>query len=221
MQTLTEQLLDAGLADRVFSDALLSRLLEGSSQRRYNLVNRAIKAGELIRLRRGLYMLPDKYRSKPCHPYALAHMLVPGSYVSMETALSFHGWIPESVHTCVSVVPGRKSMNFRHEKMGLFTFHPLAIQKGYFLELVERVELGGQALLMANPLRALMDLVCFRKVEWQGLSWIEQGMRIDDAALATVTAADIQSLKHVYKQRRVLNFLNEFAAELRLELAND
>ena len=58
-------------------------------------------------------------------------------------------------------------------------------------------------------------------VRWQGLSWIEQGMRIDHAALATVTAADIQSLKLVYKQRRVLNFLNEFAAELRLELAND
>lgn len=221
MQTLTEQLLDAGFADRVFSDSQLSRLLEGSSQRRYNLVNRAMKAGELIRLSRGLYMLPDKYRSKPYHPYALAQMLVPGSYVSMETALSFHGWIPESVHTCVSVVPGRKSVNFRHEKMGLFTFHPLAIQKGYFLELVERVELGEQALLMASPLRAVMDLVCFRKLEWQGLSWIEQGMRIDNAVLAAVTAADIQSLKNVYKQRRVLNFLNELAAELRLELTND
>lgn len=221
MQTLTEQLLDAGFSDRVFSDSQLKRLLEGSSQRRYNLVNRAMKAGELIRLSRGLYMLPDKYRRKPCHPYALAQMLVPGSYVSMETALSFHGWIPESVHTCVSVVPGRKSMNFSNEKMGQFTFHPLAIQKGYFLELVERVELGDQALLMASPIRALMDLVCYRKVDWQGLSWIEQGMRIDNAALAAVTAADIQSLKNVYKQRRVLNFLNRLAAELRLELAND
>lgn len=221
MQTLTEQLLDAGLADRVLSDSQLSRLLEGSSQRRYNLVNRAMKAGELIRLSRGLYMLADKYRSKPFHPYALAQMLVPGSYVSMETALSFHGWIPESVHTCVSVVPGRKSMNFMHEKMGSFTFHPLAIQKGHFLELVERVEVGGQALLMANPLRALMDLVCFRKLAWQGLSWIEQGMRIDAVVLDAVTAADIQCLKHVYKHRRVLNFLSELAAELRLELAND
>lgn len=221
MQTLTERLLEAGLADRILSDAQLSRLLEGSRQRRYNLVNRAMKAGELIRLSRGLYMLPDKYRSKPYHPYALAQVLVPGSYVSMETALSFHGWIPESVHACVSVVPGRKSLHFSHKKMGLFTFYPLAIQKGFFLELVGRVELGEQALLMANPLRALMDLVCFRKVEWQGLSWIKQGMRIDNAEMDTVTAADIAILKQVYKYRRVQNFLNELAAALSLELAND
>ncbi len=221
MQTLTRQLVDEGLGDRVLTVSQLSRLIEGSSQRRYHLVNRAMKAGELIRLRRGLYMLSDKYRSNPCHPYVLAQMLVPGSYVSLETALSFHGWIPEAVYTTASIVPTRKGKDFNHEQMGLFSFHPLATQTGYFLELVERVQLGGQTLLMASPIRGLMDLVCLKKIEWQGLSWIEQGMRIEEEALGRVTGYELHTLKQVYKHKRVQHFLNKLEVALGLELGHD
>jgi len=221
MQTLTEQLLEEGLNDRVLTDIQLGRLISGSSQRRYNLVNRAMKAGELIRLRRGLYMLPDKYRSKPCHPYALAQRLVPGSYVSLETALAFHGWIPEAVYTTASVVPGRKSKDFNCEPLGRFTFHPLAIRPGYFLELVERVQLGEQAVLMARPVRALLDLVCLKKMDWQGLSWLVQGMRIDEEMLNRVTGAELRTLKQVYKHQRVQNFITELEVALGLELSHD
>ena len=214
MQTLTELLLEEGLNDRVLTDIQLGRLISGSSQRRYNLVNRAMKAGELIRLRRGLYMLPDKYRSKPCHPDALAQRLVPGSYVSLETALSFHGWIPEAVYTTASVVPGRKSKDFNCEFLGRFTFHPLAIQAGYFLELVERVQLGEQAVLMARPVRALLDLVCLKKMDWQGLAWLVQGMRIDEEMLNRVSAAELGILKKVYKHKRVKDFITELEIAL-------
>ncbi len=221
MQTLTEQLLEEGLNDRVLTDVQLDRLISGSSQRRYNLVNRAMTAGELIRLRRGLYMLPDKYRSKPCHPYALAQRLVPGSYVSLETALAFHGWIPEAVYTTASVVPGRKSKNFNCELLGRFTFHPLAIHTGYFLELVERVTLGEQAVLMARPVRALLDLVCLKKMDWQGLPWLVQGMRIDEEILNRVTGAELRTLKQVYKHQRIQNFIIELEVALGLELSHD
>ena len=50
MQTLTKQLLELGLANRFLTDNQLARLIDGSSQRRYHLVNRAMKAQELIRL---------------------------------------------------------------------------------------------------------------------------------------------------------------------------
>lgn len=218
MQTLTEQLLEEGLNDRVLTDTQLGRLIQGSSQRRYNLVNRAMKAGELIRLRRGLYMLPDKYRSQPCHPYALAQKLVPGSYVSLETALAFHGWIPEAVYTTASIVPGHKAKDFSYEPMGRFTYHPLAIQAGYFLELVERVQLGEQAVLMARPIRALLDLVCLKKMDWQGLAWLVQGMRIDEEVLSRVSGAELRTLKQVYKHKRVMNFIVELETALGLNL---
>jgi len=221
MQTLTRQLVETGLGDRILTDRQLKRLVEGTDQRRHHLVNRAMRAAELVRLRRGLYVLADEFREHPVHPFAVAQMLVPGSYVSLETALGFHGWIPEAVYTTASIVPGRKTKEFRHERLGLFTFYPLAIQRGSFLELVRRVRTNGQSFLVAEPLRALMDLVCLKKVDWQGFAWIEQGLRIDVDALKRVTGAELRTLKDVYKHRRVRDFIGELEQSLRMVVSHD
>ena len=214
MQTLTQQLIDKGLANRVLSDAQLARLIEGSPQRRYSLVNRAMKAGELLRLRRGSYVLDAPFRDYPIHPFAIAQAFVPGSYVSFETALAHHGWIPEAVYTTASVTPGCKSSSYEHPQFDSFTFHPLAIQDGYFLERVERQQVDHQTFLLASPVRALMDLVCLRKSAWQGMDWLVEGLRIDHELLRGVTGADIRTLASVYKQKRVKDFLKALAREL-------
>lgn len=216
MQTLTEQLIEEGLNNQVLTDAQLARLISGTNQRRYNLVNRAMNTGELLRLRRGLYMLPEKYRSQPCHPYVLAQKLVPGSYVSVETALAFHHWIPEAVYSTASIVPGRKVKAFNYDSLGRFTFHPLAFQVGYFLELVERVQFGKQPALVARPIRALLDLVCLKKIEWQGLGWLVDGMRIDMDELKQVTSTELRTLRHVYKYKRVKDFISQLESALGL-----
>lgn len=220
MQSLTKLIQDAHLTDRVLSDQQLSRLVDGSDQRRYNLVNRAIKAGELIRLRRGLYVMADQFRNIPCQPYAMAQMFEPGSYVSLESALSYHNWVPEAVYTTTSILPGRKAKEYRHDQFGLFTFHPLAVQPGCFLELVQRVEVDKQSFLLASPVRAFMDLVCFRKIEWQGMDWIEYGMRIDSEVWEHVTGAQLRSLKNAYKNKRARRFLNELEIALGLEFTS-
>ncbi len=221
MQTLTRQLVEEGLSDRILSDAQLRRLVAGTDQRRYNLVNRAMKTGELIRLRRGLYLLADKFRSQPCHPYILAQSLAQGSYISLETALAFHGWIPEAVYTTASVVPDAMERDFAHDDLGRFTFHRLAIQTGYFMELVERVPLGEQAALIARPIRALLDLVSLKKMEWQGLTFLVDGMRIDQDLLMGVTEPELRTLKQVYKFKRMIGFIEELALALGLEPVHD
>jgi predicted transcriptional regulator of viral defense system len=214
MQTLTELLIDTGFKNRLIVDTQLARLISGTPQRRHGLVNRALKAGELLRLRRGSYLLADRFRDYPAHPFALAQVFVPGSYVSFETALAHHGWIPEAVFTTASVTPGRKSLEYDHPIYGRFSFHPLAIQPGYFLELVARLQITEQTMLVAEPFRALMDLVCLRKVEWQGLDWLIEGMRIDDEYLRSITSADIRTLTSVYKQKRMQRFLESLAREV-------
>ena len=221
MQTLTQQLTAVGLNDRILTDHQLRRLVVGTDQRRHHLVSRAMKAGELVRLRRGLYVLADEFREHPSHPFAVAQMLVPGSYVSLETALAFHGWIPEAVYTTASIVPGRKVREFRHERLGLFTFQPLAIQRGSFLELVRRVEVSGQSFLVAQPLRALLDLVCLKKIEWQGFAWIEQSLRVDVDALKKLTGAELRTLKDVYKHQRMRTFISELEKSLGLVVSHD
>ena len=214
MQTLTQTLIDSGLANRVLSESQLRRVVAGSPQRRYHLVNRAMAAGELVRLHRGTYLLAQGFRDLPAHPFALAQAFDAGSYVSFETALAHHGWIPEAVRSVASVTAGRKSSAHEHAVFGGFTFRPLAVDPGYFLVGVERLELGGQIALMARPARALMDMVCLRKQEWQGLAWLIEGLRIDLEQLRTITSADIRTLGEVYRHKRVRAFLLNLAREL-------
>lgn len=220
-QTLTELIVAQGMTEPLLSDIQLARAVEGSPQRRYNLVNRALKAGELHRLRRGLYVLAKPYRAFDCHPYALAQRLVPGSYISLETALSHHRWIPEAVQVTASIVPGSKSSNFENSELGHFSFHPLSTQQGHFLELVARTTIDHQTFLVAEPLRALLDLVCLRKLEWQGFDWLEQGMRIEPDLLHSVTGAQLRTLKLVYKQKRMQDFIRNMEKALGMELRND
>lgn len=214
MQTLTKEIIEHGLADRVILDSQLERLVSGSRQRRHHLVNRAMKSGELLRLCRGAYVLNSTFRDHPAHPFALAQAFIPGSYVSFETALAFHGWIPEAVRAVACVTPGRKSAAYEHPVLGSFHFYPLAIGSGCFLELVERRQSEKQAMLIAKPVRALLDLVCLRKIEWQGMGWLMEGMRIDHDRLRTINHADIQTLDRTYKQSRVKRFLKSLALEL-------
>lgn len=217
VQTLTEQLIDSSLKNRVISEFQLARLVSGSPQRRHNLVNRALKAGELHQLRRGRYLLAARYRDYPPHPFALAQAFVPGSYVSFETALAHHGWTPEAVYSTASVTPHSKTVEYSHETYGHFSFHPLATEPGRFLQMVAYRQFSKQSVLIAEPTRALMDLVCLRKVEWQGMKWLTQGLRIDEEYLRSITRADVRTLTETYKQKRVKNFIKS----LSMELGND
>jgi predicted transcriptional regulator of viral defense system len=217
MRTLTQNIVKSGLAGRIIRVEQLSRLLEGSRDRRYGLVNRALKNGELLRVQRGLYVLAQHYSSRNCHPFALAQALAPGSYVSFETALAYHGWIPEKVFSTVSVIPGRRSRLFENEVFGSYHFHPLAIHRGFFLELVNRHIMNGHAVLLAEPCRALMDLVCLRKERWQGIGWLTDGLRIHPDMLLSVTERDINILRQTYKHKRVQLFLAALASELNID----
>lgn len=216
MTPLIRQLIDHGQANHVLTDRQLARMLGGTDAQRYGLVNRALSAGELVRVRRGIYVLADKLRDDPVHPFALAQHLVPGSYVSGETALSFHGWIPEAVRVVLSMVPKGKSVNVEHEHLGKFEFRRITVKTGYFLQSVARHELRHQVALIAEPLRALMDVVYLRKLEWQGQDFLLRGLRIDEPQLRSVTWLDIARLADVYKGKREQAFLEELKRSLGL-----
>ena len=205
----------SGLGHRVVSQAQLARLVEGTPQRRYNLVNRAMQHGELLQLRRGLYLLAPKMQNSLLHPYVLAQALQPGSYISMETALSFHGWIPESVPTTLSVLPGRRQLVVNHPVLGLYRFFPLALQRGQFLQAVDRHTFSGQTALVAQPLRALLDMVCMRKLEVANMKTLAAFMRIDEELFDSVDPDTWELMQQVYLHKR----MGECIQSLRREVA--
>ncbi|SFG38994.1 Transcriptional regulator, AbiEi antitoxin, Type IV TA system [Novosphingobium sp. CF614] len=208
MITLAEQVEESGLADRIFSEGQLRELLGGSDARRYALVHRALKNGSLIRLKRATYMLGRRTSNDAVHPFAVAQALLPGSYISFETALAYHGWIPEAVFTTASVSPGRKTITHDTPSFGQFSFHPLALQEYQFLTSVGREKLGKLTAFVAQPLRALIDLVALRKEHWSGLDWLTIGMRIDKDRLRSLGRKDFAALRPVYKHKAANAFLH-------------
>ena len=207
MSSLAQQITAAGLADHILSERQLGNLLGGGDARRYGLVNRALKDGSLLRVKRGTYLLAKRYRAETIHPFAIAQGLMPGSYVSFESALAHHGWIPEAVFVTAGVTPGRKTLSFDTTDFGTFSFHPLAIADYQFLAGVDRVQMGKLIAFVAQPLRALLDLVALRKQQWAGIEWLTHGMRIDEDMLLGLRRKDFAKLKPVYKHKAVNSFL--------------
>ena len=91
MVPLIEQIINSGNANHILSDRQIARLLGGSNARRYGQVNRALKTGELVRVRRGLYLLSDRYREFPAHPFVVASsdalFTMPGICYALTSAL--------------------------------------------------------------------------------------------------------------------------------------
>lgn len=216
MTPLTELIIETGGANHVLAAGQIERLLGGSEARRYGQVNRALKAGELLRVKRGLYVLADKFRDYPVHPFALAQQLVPGSYVSAESALGYHGWIPEAVRSVLSMTATAKSVSYEHELLGKYEFQRMTVQSGFFLQAVTRYELQHQVALIADPLRALLDLVYLRKLPWQGLDYLLEGLRIDEQAIRSLSSSDISRLLDVYKGKRERMFIEALLRSLGL-----
>lgn len=214
METLTKAIVQAGWSNRILTEAQLARLLDGTPQRRYNLVNRALHLGELVRLKRARYLLAPSLAGQLPHPFVVAQTLRPGSYVSLESALSYHGWIPEAVPLTLSVTPGRRRDEIVTKEMSTFRFYPAALNRGYFLESVDRVVLTGQTALLAQPLRALLDRFCLHKQEWQGLNALRQDMRIEEDALATIRSESLEPLRPLYKHQRMQRLIDRMQEEI-------
>ncbi len=214
METLTKAIIAADWRERVLCEAQLARLLSGTAQRRYNLVNRALRSGELVRLRRGRYRLAAPIAGSWPHPFVVAQALRPGSYISLESALGYHGLIPEAVPSTLSVAPGRRYEEMLVPDLGGFRFWPLALNPGYFLEAVERVLFDGQAALVARPLRALLDRCCLLRLDWPGLGELMESLRIEPDGLAALRKDDLAALRPLYRHQRMRSLMDAMEREL-------
>ena len=132
---------------------LLAGALDPSAVRRQ--LSRWTKAGQLYQLRRGLYALAPPFQKVKPHPGLVANRLVPGSYVSLQSALAHYGLIPEGVPVTTSITtvrPGRWQT-----PLGVYTYRHVAPK---LLSAYQLIDLGGgQQAFMATPEKALLDLV--------------------------------------------------------------
>ncbi|MBI2339466.1 MAG: type IV toxin-antitoxin system AbiEi family antitoxin domain-containing protein, partial [Deltaproteobacteria bacterium] len=95
--------LETKAAPLPFFDESLLRLFGGSKEANRLNLTRWVKGGKIIRLKRGLYTLPDDRRKIRFSPMGLANALYSPSYLSLEFALSWYDMIPERVSAMTSV----------------------------------------------------------------------------------------------------------------------
>ena len=117
------------------------------------------RAGKVIPLRRGLYILPKTKRKFEPHPFCIANRLETGSYVSLEMALRYHNLIPEHVAVVTSVTTGRPR-EWKNE-FGRFLYSHILPR--YFFGMEYRLIVEGQFAYIAYPEKALLDLIYLRK----------------------------------------------------------
>lgn len=217
MQTVTEMALER--AERGVFTRDQAALWVGSRGARLDaLLKRAVASREIWRLRRGLYCLPDRYLRDRINPLELAQRLHGPSYVSLETALSHHGWIPEAVQAVTSAALGR-SRTF-DTPLGLFSFSRVPQRR--FLAGVRRVSVdgggrdAGSSFFLATPLKALADLVYVQRWDWHSAAPVVESLRVEDESLAELTGDLFDEVMSAYRAGRALRFLAGLRKDLKL-----
>ena len=210
MQLLTDIVL-ARCETLFFSRCELTLWVKGSANRRDALLKRAMAAGEIIRIRRGLYVLAPPFQKERPSPFELAQHVYGPSYIGLESALSFHGWIPEAVYTVASVSLNRSRVF--DTPAGRFDF--LRVPQACFFSAVERLELPGSngSIFVSSPLKALADLVYVRKLD-DPLQGLLASLRIEVELKESVSMASVDELIGNYPSRRVTYFLEQIRKEI-------
>lgn len=138
----------------VFTSAIF-RVLNIPTERIQQQLVRWVKTGRVIQLRRGVYTLAEPYRRVDPHPFLIANRLKKASYISLQSALAYHGMIPEYVPVVTSVTTGRPE--YLQTKLGGFLFKH--IKKLLFKDYLAVEVTSSQFAFVATPEKAFLDLV--------------------------------------------------------------
>ena len=203
MQTITEFALKQA-ARGYFTREQASTWTGKSGASLDGLLKRAVASKETTRVTRGLYCLDNSLTGQKIDPLELAQLVYGPSYLSLEFALSYHGWIPEAVYSITSV-SAKRSRVF-DTPIGYFTY--TRVPQRLFFAGVERIETtAGGSFLLANPIKALADLVYVRKVDDKP-PLVFQSLRIDPSVLDDFSAESFEETCSAYRPGRVRRFLD-------------
>lgn len=158
----------------------------------YNCVNDKIsellKSGELLSVRRGLYVAGPEIDLQVPNSFLIANHLRGPSYVSLESALAYWQMIPEKVHELSSVTL-KTSKKYTND-IGRFSyFHLSAPYYSFGISSVRLTDL--QTALVASKEKAICDKIILTsgvllRSTTQTLDFLIEDMRIDEEMLRSL-----------------------------------
>ena len=177
----------------------------------YAQIQRALKSGEVIQVRRGLYHLSQSIYPSLVSTEVLANLIYGPSYVSLESALAYHGWIPEAVRNCTSVTSGRpKHFDTPHGRFSYVRIKQTPLMAGVLCS-----QSPNGSFLIATPLKAIADIVAARGLDWTGIQPLVASLRIEPEDIDSISSEDFEMLDGVYYSKRARVFLSSLRKELK------
>lgn len=175
-------------------------------------IERLEASGDIIRLKRGLYILSPQKTKEPLSKELIANHLLGPSYVSLQSALSYYGLIPERVYLTLSVTTKRAKKYIT--PIGEFNY--ITVNKNYYPIGIKIQSVDEQySFLIASPEKALCDLVLnTKKLSIQSAkgmrSFLESDVRFDMEALKTLDGKIIADcVDKTAKKQKELIFLHK------------
>jgi hypothetical protein len=172
-------------------------------------ISEMIKSGELVSLRRGLYVPGPELDLPIPESFVIANHLRGPSYVSLESALSYWDLIPERVYEISSVTT--KTTKTYQTSLGRYSFQHLTTP--YYSFGIRSVRLTEQqTALIASPEKAVCDKivltagVILRSIS-QTMDFLMEDLRIDEEQLQTLDVSTIETWVEDAPKRSSLQML--------------
>ena len=166
------------------------------------------KAGEIIRLKRGLYVVNPQVSDIPISTELISNHLYGPSYVSMLSALRYYGLIPEAVQEMQSLTV--KHSRFFENRFGVFRY--LNCPTDYFSIGLTRQKTGDIYFVVASPEKALCDLIVHTsglnlRYQKECMEFLEQDLRLDMDAFGEMNPDIFRQCAAVGKKTNALNLI--------------
>ena len=166
------------------------------------------KDHQLIRLKRGLYVVNSEVSGKQLNACLCANHIYGPSYVSQQWALRWYGLIPEKVYTMTSVTTKRTRMF--ENSLGRFIYEQ--VKPDYFAIGVNSVEEDGIRFLIASREKALCDMILHDSyVPTQSVKglrqYLEEDIRFDMDELTTFDVTVIEACAKLGPKQNIMNNL--------------
>lgn len=165
-----------------------------------NVINRLLKSGKIIRIKKGLYIFGENYRREPISLPLLANLIYGPSYISREYALGYYGLIPERVEEITSMTT-QKNKEF---ETPVGRFHYKHINLEAYTVGIDRLPIDNQrCFFIASREKALADLIALQKGiknESEMLEHLLKNLRIDEDDLKSLDFERLEKVATTYKK---------------------
>ena len=190
---------------------LLDKVKEYSRPR--DKISYMVKKGEIIRIKKGLYIVSPKFGGSINYPI-LANLLYGPSYISLDYSLSYYGLIPERVAEITSIT-NKRNKNFI-TPVGNFSYKYL--NSNAFSIGVTLNKSGKTSFFIASKEKALCDKIALIKnIESDSdvHTYLEEDLRIDLDELEKLDIDILSLIKEQYHNKSVSNFVDWYKTFLK------